>query len=46
MSTYPVLVIGLHPQSPGRSPLVFISLSCASDQGSTGGDSGAGSGPR
>ena len=43
--THPVLVIGLHPESPGRSPLVFaVVVPVAGHQGGGGGHGGACSG--
>ena len=43
-STHPVFVTGLHPESPGRSPLVLVVVSVASHQGGCGGHGGARSG--
>ena len=44
--THPILVTGLHSESPGRSPLVFVVISITSHQGGGGGHSGACSGAR
>ena len=45
--THPVLVTGFHPESPGRSPLVFIVVvSITGHQGGGGGHGGPGGGAR